>query len=175
MDGTSAQERLAASRAGRGVLSAGIALLVACMVIENLPASSLRAAAEPAAATVLAATGVEQHWDIFAPDPRSVSIALEARVVFRDGTRTTWRPPRGSALVGAYWDYHWGKLAEHVSFDRDLNADDLRDGLARFAARQVAGPGREPAQVTLILIQRRNGERSARRLYRLAFGERLVG
>jgi hypothetical protein len=165
--------RLEASRAGRIALSAGIALLLACMVIENLPASPLRRAAEPAAASVLAATGVEQQWDIFAPDPRSVSIRLEARVRFRDGGRTTWSPPRGDALTGAYWDYHWGKLVEHASFDQGPAADALRDGLARFAARKVEAPGREPSQVTLVLIQRRDGYRDARRLYRLAFGERF--
>jgi hypothetical protein len=170
---TSAQERLEGLRGGRLLLSLVIALLLACMVIENLPASSLRDAAEPTAARVLAATGVEQQWDIFAPDPRSVSIQLEARVLFRDGSRTTWRPPRGDALTGAYWDYHWGKLAEHAAFDRGPEPDALRDGLARFAARQVDAPGRAPSQVTLVSIQRRDGHQSTRRLYRLAFGELL--
>ena len=174
MERRSAQERLEALRGGRVLLSVGIALLLACMVIENLPASSLREAGEPAAARVLAATGVEQQWAIFAPDPRSVSIALEARVQFRDGSRATWRPRRGDALTGAYWDYHWGKLIEHATFDEGANADALRDGIARFATRHVGAPGREPAGVTLVSIQRRDGRLSARRLYRLAFGERLA-
>ena len=160
-------------RAGRILLSGAIVVLLACMVVENMPASPLRRAAEPAAASVLAATGVEQHWDIFAPDPRSVSIQLEARVEFRDGTRATWRPPHGGALVGSYWDYHWGKLAEHASFDSGPNADALRDGLARFAARKLSGPGREPSQVTLVCIQSRDGRSTTRRLYRLGFGALL--
>jgi hypothetical protein len=167
----SAQERLEALRSGRLLLSAGIVVLLACMVVENLPASSLRAAAEPAAAHVLAATGVDQQWNIFAPDPRAVSIQLEARVRFRDGSTSTWRPPRGNALTGQYWDYHWGKLVEHVTFDQGPSADALRDGVARYAARQVQAPGRAPSQVTLVSLQQRDGHRSAQRLYRLDFGE----
>ena len=171
MEGRSAQERLEARLSGRVVLSAVIAVLLACMVVENLPASPIRRAAEPAASRILTATGVDQHWSMFAPDPRRVSIALEARVRFRDGSRTTWRPPHGGALVGQYWGYHWDKYVEHATFDTGANADALRDGLARFAARDGSARGRLPSVVTLVSIQRIDGQRRARRLYRIEFGE----
>jgi len=167
------QEHLEARVGGRVLLSAGIAVLLACMVVENLPASPVRRAAEPAAGRVLAATGVDQHWSIFAPDPRRVSIALEARVRFRDGSRSTWRPPHGGALVGQYWGAHWDKFVEHATFDAGPNADALRDGVARFAARQAAAAGQQPSMVTLVSIQRDGEQRHARRLYRLEFGAPL--
>jgi len=164
------QQRLETSRAGRVLLSAGIAALLACMVVQNLPASSLRNAADPATSRALAAVGADQQWNMFAPDPRSVSIALEARVDFRGGGATTWRPPKGGALIGQYWDYHWQKYVEHATFDTGPDADRLRDGLARFAARQVAAGGREPAAVTLVSVQRDGEKRTTHRLYRIEFG-----
>jgi hypothetical protein len=165
-----AQERLESTRGGRLVLSVGIAALLALIVVANLPASPLRRAAEPLASHTLAAIGVEQQWTMFAPDPRAVSIGLEARVLFRDGSTTTWRPPAGGALVGAYWDYHWSKLVEHATFDQGVDADAVRSGLARFAAREVAAPGREPAETRLVSIQSRDGERSELQVFHLTFG-----
>jgi len=164
------QQRLETSRAGHVLLSVGIAALLVCMLVQNLPASSLRHAADPSTSPALAAVGLDQQWNMFAPDPRSVSIALEARVAFRDGSTATWRPPKGDALIGQYWDYHWQKYVEHATFDAGPDADRLRDGLARFAARQAAGPGREPSAVTLVSLQRDGDKRSTHRLYRIEFG-----
>src|SRR5919204_146959 len=57
----------------------------------------------------LYATGLDQYWGLFAPEPRRVSIALHAQVKYADGTTQTWRTPVGGALFGEYWDYHWQK------------------------------------------------------------------
>ena len=89
---------------------------------------------------------------------------------FQDGSTTTWRPPTGGALVGAYWDYHWGKLAEHASFDEGRDADKLRDGLARYAARRVAEPGRQPSEVSLVSVRTGEDVHEEVRVYRLEFG-----
>jgi hypothetical protein len=165
-----AQERLETTRGGRVALSVAIAALLALMVIENLPDSALRRAADPTAARLLTATGAEQQWGMFAPDPRRVSIVLEARVRFQDGSTTTWRPPAGGALVGSYWDYHWGKLAEHASFDEGRDADKVRDGLARYAARTVAEPGRRPSAVSLVSVRTGEDIHEEVPVYRLEFG-----
>jgi hypothetical protein len=140
-------ERLEASRGGQLVLSAFVVVVLACIVVANLPESHVRREGLRAAGPLLRASGLDQDWRIFAPDPRRASIALEARITYADGSTVRWRPPAGGPLVGAYWDYRWRKWMEHVLFD--ARAAELWPDVAAFAARQVARPGRRPAHVTL--------------------------
>ena len=157
------QERIERSVTGRVAVSLLVCVLLASMAAANLPASHLRETVAPATGRILAATGLEQRWSIFAPHPRTESIAVEARVEFRDGGESVWRPPAGGPLVDAYWDYRWRKLAEIAI--ADPRAAGLRPGLAAFAARQVAAPGREPVVVTLWAITRQPGERPRARAF----------
>jgi hypothetical protein len=150
--GPSLQERIESTRAGRWILSAAIVGLLAAVVAVNLPASRLREAALGPGAPVLRATGLDQDWAIFAPEPRSRAIALEARVTFADGTAAQWRPPGGGPLVGAYWDYRWRKWVEHVLVDPRGRA--LWKPAALFIARDVARDGRRPTSVTLTAVGR---------------------
>jgi hypothetical protein len=150
--GPSLQERIESTRAGRWILSAAIVGLLAAVIAVNLPASRLREAALGPGAPVLRATGLDQNWEIFAPDPRSRAIALEARVTFADGTAAQWRPPEGGPLVGAYWDYRWRKWLEQVLVHPAGRR--LWKSAALFIARDAARNGRRPTSVTLTAIGR---------------------
>ncbi len=66
---------------------------------------------------------------------------------YADGTSQTWRAPRGGALIGAYWDYHWQKWQEWVL---DAAHPRLWRPAAIYIARQSRGPGRRPVRVTLV-------------------------
>jgi hypothetical protein len=101
-------------------------------------------AAEP----YLNATGLDQNWRVFAPNPRQTSLRVEARVRYADGSVATWRPPGGGALVGAYWDYRWRKWLENVV--QDANREVLWRPAAAFVAREMRRPGHDPRTVTLI-------------------------
>ena len=46
------------------------------------------------------ATGLDQNWGVFSPDPRRQSLDLVGRVRYADGGRETLRVPRGDP-VGA--------------------------------------------------------------------------
>ena len=110
------------------------------MVVTNLPESLLRRKLSKVADPYLKATGLDQNWRIFAPNPRQTSLRLEARVRYDDGSVVVWRPPAGGDLVGAYWDYRWRKWLENVTVDPEREA--LWRPAAMFAARQLrrAGP-----------------------------------
>jgi len=125
-----------------------LVVTLAAVCVTNLPESKLRREAMKPAGPFLRATGLDQDWRVFAPDPRQASLRLEARVRFDDGSVETWRPPGGGDLVGAYWDYRWRKWIENTI--QDANRDVLWRPAAAFAADELAGPGQVPVRVTLI-------------------------
>jgi hypothetical protein len=146
--GAHIQERLESRGAGQLLISAFIVITLAAVSITNLPDSRLRQDAAPVANRYLNATGLDQSWNVFAPEPRRQSIAFEARVRFADGSFAIWRPPAGSRLAGAYWDYRWRKWLENVI--QDAHREMLWRPAALFAADQVQRSGHRPTKVTLV-------------------------
>jgi hypothetical protein len=125
-------ERLEASQAGRVLLSICLAFVLVGIVVFNLPESKLKAKVSTATRPVVNALGLNQNWNVFAPDPRRQSIGLEARVTMSDGSQRIWRPYRGGDLVGSYRDYRWGKWVENVRLDRNRK---LWPAVASWVAR----------------------------------------
>jgi hypothetical protein len=144
----SPQERLEAHPAGRVLISAFLVVTLVAVCATNLPESRLRREVMKPAGPFLRATGLDQDWRVFAPDPRQTSLRLEARVRYEDGRVATWRPPGGGALAGAYWDYRWRKWLENAI--QDANRRVLWKPAALFAARELDERGSDPASVTLI-------------------------
>jgi hypothetical protein len=142
------QERLESRPAGRLLISAFLAVTLAAVCVTNLPESRLRRDAMKAAEPYLGATGLDQNWRVFAPDPRQTSLRFEARVSYADGSVATWRPPAGDDFVGAYWDYRWRKWLENAV--QDANRRVLWRPTALFVAREVRRAGSAPRAVTLI-------------------------
>ncbi|MGH2950625.1 MAG: hypothetical protein ACRDKX_01095, partial [Solirubrobacterales bacterium] len=99
------QERVEACAAGRAGITIVIAVALAAMTIGGLPESGLRRDLAGRAAPVLNAAGLDQRWDLFAPDPRRASLDLAARITHADGSTESWSLPRGDALLGAYSGY----------------------------------------------------------------------
>jgi hypothetical protein len=144
----SIQQRLEARRAGRLAISGLLLATLAAIVVTNLPASHLRGEAMRVAGPYLEATGMDQDWRVFAPEPRRSSIDLRARVTYADGHVATWTPPRGDDVTGAAWDYRWLKWVENAI--QDANRDVLWAPAARFVARDMRRPGTEVSSVTLV-------------------------
>ena len=72
---------------------------------------------------------------------------MVARITYADGTRGTWRPPQGNALLGAYWDYRWRKWMEWTITDQYSH---LWDPAAAFILREERAAGRQAVQVELV-------------------------
>ena len=142
-------ERFERSTIGQVLISAVIVLVLACEVGTHLPPSALRDAVSEPADQIVRLLGSEQAWGVFAPNPRSTSIELEARVTFADGSRTTWTLPTGPALGANLRYYRWRKWLERV------RADDHRS-LWEPTARWIAGLYEdEPSDVVQVELVRR--------------------
>lgn len=141
-------ERLAASPRGRALLSALLVFVLAGIVVVNLPASKLRTTASKATEPVVDALGLNQNWNVFAPDPRRESIGMEAHVTFADGSGETWRPYEGGDLVGHYRDYRWGKWVENARLDKNRK---LWPGLAAWVARDAEDRSGRPVRRVALL------------------------
>jgi hypothetical protein len=142
------QERLEARTAGRLLISGFLVVTLAAVCVTNLPESRLRRDAFTAAEPYLNATGLDQNWKVFAPDPRQTSLSIEARVSYDDGSIAVWRPPAGGDIAGAYWDYRWRKWLENTI--QDANRKVLWKPAAQFVAREMRRSGRAPTRVTLV-------------------------
>ena len=144
-----AAERFEATPAGRALISAFLAVTLVAIVVTNLPESHLRRQVGRATEPYLHATGLDQAWRLFAPEPRRYTIGLRATVTYADGTAETWRPPVGGDLVDGYWDYHWQKWQEWVM---DVRHRSLWRPAAEFVAREHSGAARRPVRVTLLRL-----------------------
>lgn len=144
--GGTLQERLESSPAGRAAISALLAVLLISIFVSQLPASHLRDEAMRRAGPLLNATGLDQDWGMFAPEPRNQVLQLHARVTFADGTTDEWVLRPDDPVIGAYWDYRWLKWVELVTRD---DHPGLWAPFAAWVARRVAEPGRRPVRVDL--------------------------
>jgi hypothetical protein len=149
--GASFQERLESSRAGHWCISAIVVVIVAGIVIANLPAGTVQRRLASTTQPFMNATGLDQHWGMFTY-PRRDILYLEARVVYADGRVTTWTPPVEAGLLSGYRAAHWRKLVEHA-IDRPGNGDSwpqLWEPLARYIASEETRDGAAPVSVTLV-------------------------
>lgn len=130
-------ERFEASTAGRAVLTVLMAVLAAAVLVWNMPAGKPRDAVRPAAAHVLYPIGLDQDWALFAPDPRTFSVGVYARVTYADGRERIRVPPHNGLLLAPYRTYRWQKYVERLRADEYSS---LWEPTARWIARD-AGPG----------------------------------
>jgi hypothetical protein len=131
------------------LISAFLVATLVSVVATNLPRSDLRREVMRAGGPYLNATGLDQSWALFGPEPRRFSIALRARLHYPDGGLETWAPPTGGALFGGYWDYHWQKWQEWVLDDRHRR---LWRPAAEFVVRNRARRALRPSRVTLVRL-----------------------
>ena len=121
-----------------------MAVLVAAVLLWNLPPGVPRDTVRPVAGRILLPLGLDQDWALFAPDPRGFSVGVYARVTHADGRVTLWVPPHNGLLVAPYRTYRWQKYVERLRAD-DYSA--LWEPTARWVARQA---GRDVRQVVLV-------------------------
>ena len=95
--------------------------------------------------------GLFQSWDMFAPTPALANSYVEATIVFKDGSRTTWvfRRMEQLSLNDRYIKERYRKFTENLQNDQN---DLLWPDVARRIARITSTPS-NPAK-TVILIQR---------------------
>jgi hypothetical protein len=140
------QARIEASSAGRILISLILLATLAAIGVENMPNSVTKARLLGLAQPYLNATGLDQNWGVFAPNPRDVVVYVRGRVDYTDGGSTTWSIPTRPNLW-AYSDYRWQKFGEYVHFD--ANGWTWLP-LAQYIANQARHDGHKPMRVTLM-------------------------
>jgi len=133
---------------GRALLSAVLVFTLAAMLISNLPDSQLRRSGLKVVNGFLDVTGLHQNWNLFAPDPRRITLELEAHIVYDDGSEVIWQPTVGDPIFGVYASFRWRKWASYV-VNRG-NASGLWKPTADWVARTHVRDGHFPARVVLI-------------------------
>jgi hypothetical protein len=111
-------ERVERSSAGRLVISLFIVVVLLAEVGTHLPrGSAVSRSVNAPANQVIRILGVEQAWGVFAPNPRSTSLGIEARITFADGTTARWDLPQGSNVGANLRYYRWRKWLERARSD----------------------------------------------------------
>jgi hypothetical protein len=144
-----AQERLERTDIGRVVISAFLVLTLVSLIALNLPwqyDSKLKRELRRVAWPYSKATGVQQTWSVFAPNPRASTLRFSARVRFADGSHVDWRPDYGDPYIGEFAGEHWLKWVE-ASTQPGYGAFIGRSA-ATWLARRFSTPRRRPVEVT---------------------------
>jgi hypothetical protein len=152
-----AKRRLEETRTGRWLISAFVVVLLTAMLLSALPDSELVDATTPWRRPITDVTGLVQSWELFAPNPGSITERLEARLTYADGSIAHWYPPSGDRLLGAYRSFRWRKWASRVMADDE-------------------GTLQVDAAVYIASVNRRNGELPSKvELARLTYDAPPVG
>lgn len=138
----SLQERLEHARAGRWLLSVFLACTVGAVVVWNLPSSAIRDLAAPVVEPYVNIGGLDQAWNLFAPNPPQRTYEVVARIDYADGTAARWQSPRSD---------RWRKWMGVVRSDRSRR---LWTTTAAWIAEHHDSGGRQAVRVELILRQR---------------------
>ena len=139
-------QRIEGNPTGRVFISALLIVALVAIIVSNLPASALRRSALPAVKPVLDATGLNQNWNLFAPNPRRSTLRLEARIDYADGTSSVWRTPISDPFVGTYRAFRWRKWASYVL---SSSRRQLWPAAAAWLAKIHTRAGKVPVKVTL--------------------------
>lgn len=137
------QERIEAAPGGRILLSIFAVVVVAAVLISNLPASYSGDLAKRRAGRALVNAQLYQGWNMFAPDPPTFNVRLVAVVRYTDGTRTTWSPPVYDRITGGYRDFRW-RRSDSITPQDTTYYNGIADWLAR---KQRADDGRSASEV----------------------------
>lgn len=124
--------RFERSRVGGFVISVVIVAVFTIGVVWSMPDAAFKRLLTPGLQPVATATGLEQDWRMYAPEPLRRVEYVEVRVTMADGAQRIWTNPRGDRVVGTFAWYHWQKLKENL-----VREPGIRAGLAHWVIRQL--------------------------------------
>ena len=154
MSRASWSERLERSRLGRVAVSGVIVVVLLAEVVTHLPGeSAIRQSVGDEASYLHRLFATEQRWGVFAPDPRQLSLRIEGRVTFADGSTAVWELPEGPRVGANLRFYRWRKWLERVRADESR---DLWEPTARWIARLYEDGPSPVAEVELVRQFRKN-------------------
>jgi hypothetical protein len=139
-------QRFERSLVGEAVISGLVMVVILIGVVWNLPDSDIKKSLTPNLRPIAAATGLQQRWQMYAPEPVSGLETLNVRVRMADGSDRNWTWHRGDLVVGPFSWYHWQKLKEQA-----VREPVSRAGIARWVVRELTTPSERPVSVEMLL------------------------
>jgi hypothetical protein len=130
------------SRARDIAVSVLIIGILMTAVLSSVPNSALKTAAAPFFSPVARATGLDQSWGMFSPDPPRTFSLLEVHVVMDDGQDRIWLINEDPSMPGLYWR----KIKEEV-----IKHKEFRAGLAFWVLRKMTKKGERPARIAMLV------------------------
>jgi hypothetical protein len=116
--------------------------ILATAVLSSVPNSTLKAVAAPVLSPVARATGLDQNWGMFAPNPPRTFSVLEVHVIMSDGQDKVWLISEDPSMPGLYWR----KIKEEV-----IKHKEFRAGLASWVTRKMTDKGERPVRVAMLV------------------------
>jgi hypothetical protein len=138
-------QRFERSFAGEAVISALVTVVVLIGVVWNLPESQIKRTMTPTLRPIAAATGLQQSWRMYAPEPISRLEGMQVLVRMADGSERVWSWRRGDRVIGPFGWYRWQKLKE-----RAIREPQIRAGIAHWVVREFTTPAERPVRVQIL-------------------------
>lgn len=133
------------SRVREAAISGFIVLFLAIATVWSVPDSPVKTSLTPVLMPIARATGLDQSWRMFSPDPPRVVSEIETYVLFDNGERRMWTFERDRNVLSSFHYDRWRKLKEQL-----LAEELLRPGFAMWVVRQLAEPGEKAVRVWMV-------------------------
>jgi hypothetical protein len=123
-----------------------VVLVLTIGVVWSLPDAEIKRRLAPVLQPLAVATGLEQDWRMYAPEPVERGEFVEVRVTMTDGAQRVWTTPSGDQAVGQFSWYHWQKLKENI-----VRVPAIRASLAHWVIRRLTVSPERAARVQILL------------------------
>jgi hypothetical protein len=130
----------------RFVITVFVVATLGAVLVQNMPDSAIKGGLMAAARPYLNATGLDQTWSIFSPNPRQETAYILARVERADGS-VVFRPIPTGIGASEYWGYRWQKYGESLF---EVGDPTLWREYAAWVVGQDQREGGHPVRVTLL-------------------------
>ena len=123
-----------------------VVLVLTVGVVWSMPDAEFRRRLIPVLQPVAVASGLEQDWRMYAPEPLGRLEVVDVRVTMTNGVQRVWTFPRGDRVVGSFSWYHWQKFKENL-----VREPTLRFGMAHWAVHRLTKGSERAALVQIVL------------------------
>lgn len=140
------------SAIGRGLLSILMLAISAGLIAWNIPRSDIRSDIRDRLEAPVNLAGLNQGWEVFAPNPPRTHVVMTARVTYDDGSTANFGFPEGEPVLGAFREYRWRKWERRLRLSRNSG---FRAQSTDWIAREMEEPDKRVTEVMLIQTRAR--------------------
>jgi hypothetical protein len=126
--------------------NAMIAVIVAVVVLFNLPDGAITKTLSPVVNSIALPLGLDQSWALFAPVPPTRQDTLFVTVTMADGVVKAWQLPRANPVFGVPTQHRWRKVKETL-----ITTPRTRPDFARWVVRRLTAADDRPVSVEMVL------------------------